>query len=233
MQNRSNIIVLGGHRLSTTYIRHLLKAKANGLIHFDQLSFIDPHTDPCALKEIREPLHFINQTYTQGLQQIFESTAIDDLAQMCVIPDHTAPHVLFQLFIDWLKAKNIETKIIPFVQDLNLPFQKTLDSGICAISYATWICPLECEEPDTCPAINNKRHWDFAKFLKEIKFEGLGHLSLFGCNQLAYGVCEIPLLLIRDEFQKLTQSLKPGDTFLVGTHSKCHGILGVGQIYKH
>ena len=225
-----SIYVLGGHRLSATYMKHLCQAKREGLIDFNTLSFIDPADNPFVVHEIKTGITHIKRTYTEGLANIFITSEPAEINNMWLIPDHTAPHVLFKLFLDWLFVMQHRVEILPFSQNLDLPFQKTLESGICAISYATWTCPLECEEPDTCPGINNSRSWDFGNFLRGQDYKGVDSVHFFGCEQIAYGVCGIPLSVIKNEFDRLFKDLKEGHIFLVGTHSKCHGILGMGRI---
>jgi len=226
------IYVLGGHKLSTTYIKHLCQAKKEALIDFDQLFYIDPADNPfCKIDSPNSGEH-IKANYTQGLANIFINSEPEELKNMWLIPDHTAPHVLFKLFLDWLYVMQYQFEVLPFTQDLKLPYQKTLPSGVCAISYATWTCPLECEEPDTCPGISNTRTWDFGAFLKDQDFNGIDSTHFFSCEQIAYGVCGIPLSLIKSEFDRLFKDIKEDHTFLVGTHSKCHGIIGIARMTK-
>lgn len=219
------IIVLGGHKLSCVYLKHILQAQNEGLIQFEEIVYIDENS-ACQARETFPQIKQIQKTYHDGLKNILNSESFS-LDQSILIPDHTAPHVLFRLFLNLIEEK---TKIIPFKEDLKLPFQHNAE--VSALSYADWTCPMECDEPAICPAINDKRSWHFDRFFREFQNNYQKNFSshLFFCQQLAYGVAYLPLNLIKDEWEKLRQSLKTQKRFCVATYSKCHGILGIAEL---
>ncbi len=214
-------------------MEQIIKAQKEGLISFEHLSFVDPHPNPHALKIWGDQAVFVKKTYHDFSADILTDKM--DLSDSILVPDHTAPHVLLQTFVQLLKAQTgKQVTLVPFDENLNLPFQKNLDSGISALSFATWICPLECEEPDHCPGCEQQRTWDFSDTLGQFKIQNqsAGHsVHLFGCTQMAYGVCEISLKTIAEEWAFLRQKINDiPHRFTVATFSKCHGIIGTASI---
>ncbi len=219
------IYVLGGHALACHYIKHLLHARDEGLISFKAIHFVDENPNAKAFTEFGHLATGHTASYASFIGELLQNSK----STGTIIPDHTAPHVFFQVFLKLLKehpeTKDRTISLTPSAL-LDLPFEKKLDQGLTALSYATWVCPLECEEPDHCPAIDKPRSWTMATSLKD-KLQS-DSVHILECEQLAYGVAHIPLTAIRKEWEALFNHMinhKEG-TFSVATVSKCHGILG-------
>lgn len=222
------IHVLGGHPLSCTYITSLLKARDEGLIAFDELHFVDENPRARAYADFGDRVIGHEASYTDHLASLM-SLEGDGIS---VVPDHTAPHVFFQLFLKLLasdpqtKTKSVELIALP--EALGTPFEKDLKTGLRALSYATWVCPLECDEPDHCPAKDDARDWHMGNMLRE----KIPALVLFECDQLAYGVAHIPLRTLQSEWEHVRGHVTSQKTasLTVATVSKCHGILGSASV---
>lgn len=226
MPQHASIYVLGGHKLSLAYIEKLLKARDEKIISFDQLYFIDPNTACAVTAKKISGIHFIQKSYVNALSDLLPCLGPADL----LIPDHTAPHVLFQLFIDLLQKEGKKVEVLPFTEGLETPYQKNFDSGVCAVSYATWMCPVDCDEPAICPHTKSTRTWDFVKRFSEFKPQAAS-LHTFHAQQLAYGVAQIPAIQIKNEWLKLQSTIRNNSRhrFIVATFSHCHGIVGIAQ----
>lgn len=236
----NKIYVLGGHTLSLEYMERLLRAQKEGLIHFEKLYYIDENPECIAAKKIGGSAQLIPKTYDNFLLDLIESK--EAASNSFVIPDHTAPHVLFRLFLNFLEKKGkyfgIQSTVIPYNEDLKLPYQKLLNSGICALSFATWICPIDCDEPEHCPGIDNQRTWDFRKTFENYdRHDPQKSIHLFYCNQLAYGVVGISSRKLLHEWNELWKKVnllqKTPLTLEVATFTKCHGIMGRAKIKKN
>ena len=230
-----SIYVLGGHALSLEYLERLLRAQKERLIDFKNLYYIDDSTECIAAKKIEKQAKQILKSYDDFLLSLLESP--ESKENHFIIPDHTAPHVLFRLFLNLLekKSKTTQSKVIPYDTDLKLPFQKLLDSGICALSFATWICPIDCDEPEHCPGIDNTRTWDFRKTFEHYdQKDPAKSIHLFYCDQLAYGVVGISSQKLCKEWnsfeQRVTELKKAPLSLEVATFTKCHGIIGRAEI---
>lgn len=227
MSQNASIYVLGGHKLSLSYIEKLFQARDEKIISFDQLHFIDPNTACAVTAKKISGIHFIQKSYVNALSDLLPCLGPADL----LIPDHTAPHVLFQLFIDLLQKEGKKVEVLPFTENLGTPYRKNFDSGVCAVSYATWMCPVDCDEPAICPHTQSARTWDFLKRFAEFKPQDAS-IHPFHAQQLAYGVAQIPAMQIKNEWRKLQSAIQgdPKHSFIVATFSHCHGIVGKAQL---
>ncbi|MBI2339994.1 MAG: hypothetical protein HYU99_06495 [Deltaproteobacteria bacterium] len=258
-QIKGPIYVLGGGPLACHYIGEIVRAKKEGLIDYPELFFIDPHSNVPAAEEFKNDARTIQNTYTGFLEETILNRPRAEKAGI-LIPDHSAPHVLFRVFLNLIendgRFKGRRTQVVPFPlpgDDFpQTPFLKTFDSGICAVSYAEWTCPLSCEEPGICPAISRKRDWNFNETFSHYMrdhhmntkpdssplagacppdfWRGPAALSthLFSCLQLAHAVAFIPMDHIFHEWDRLAHRLESQQKveLLVATFSKCHGIIG-------
>lgn len=243
-QNR-DIYLLGGHQLAADYITKLFKAREEGLLSFSRIFSVDPALQTIVDKKFKSSVTSIKLEYHEFMAQVIGGDFSLSLTHDLLIPDHTAPHVLFQVFCSLVKTdsqlKNASVEVLPFNTDLGLPFQKTFDSGISALSFAQWVCPLECTEPGICPKIEYTRTWDFNETFQFVKRTEETNpdflLNAFSCSQLVYGIASLSFADILREWQRvITLYQKPSPNpllFLVATFSRCHGIVGLGKIEKH
>lgn len=243
------IYVLGGGPLACRYLQELSEAQSAGELSYSKLHFVDPSSEPPALEKFGEKAHFIENTYTAFLEEMIKAHQGSGLEAGLLIPDHSAPHVLFQVFLDLIRQHEIYRdriiRITPFPDPNHpsgefpkTPFLKTFDSGICAVSYANWVCPVECEEPNICPAIKDPRTWNFnetfAHYTKDHHTDPTLSVHLFSCLQLVRGVAFIPMDHIFHEWNRLVHKMEHEKkvNLFVATFSKCHGIIGTARIEK-
>src|SRR5207248_2590013 len=74
------------------------------------------------------------------------------------------------------------------------PWQRATPDGPHYVSFAVWICPINCIEPQTCPHTRELRTWSLpsaARAYVEEEQRGGGLLVgpvIFHCTHRAYGV---------------------------------------------
>jgi hypothetical protein len=223
------IYIFGGHTLAQSYFSELMQAREQGAIAFADIYCIDA-TQDCPAKK-NHPDHFIARDPADFILEYLTDTPAD-AKQDAIIPDHTAQHVFLKVFLN-LAARHPNTRaaLAPFHSDLQTPFlHKNEDNSVWAVSYATWSCPPECDEPAICPHTQNKRDWDFNRSLTELRqtLPATTSLHLFACQTLWRHIAQIPAADILQECSRFVQNLTAEKIThaLIGTHSHCHGILG-------
>jgi len=231
----NNIYILGGHQLAYSYFEKITKAKLEGELGFENCYLVDPDPNCHATSHISDPASLISKPYAEFIIDYVDnqnSYHPDDT----LIPDHTAKHVMLQVFLKLIEDKfpNLKTKLSPFKSDFETPFvHKSENDAIWAISYATWTCPPDCDEPKICPHIEDTRTWDFNKSLEEL-FRATSDESRetsthrFPCKILYAEIAQIPLTKIIKEISEFMHKMQndPPKKVIVATHSHCHGILG-------
>lgn len=217
------------------YDEKIRRGREAGLVAFERVFFVDDKVDAAAARSCpdrliaKSPSVFLNDYAV-----VKAADAKDDL----LIPDHTAPHVMLRVFMD-LAASELPSAGIalsPIRSSFSTPFlHQSQDNAIWAVSYATWTCPLECEEPGVCPHIQDKRSWDFDHSLAQLISAEPGIADekiLISCRQFVNAVACIPMVEIVTKMAAFAQRLRthPPASVLVATHSHCHGILGKFEI---
>lgn len=230
-----HISILGGHKLAVSYYDKISNAKAAGQIAYDCLFCITDDPKAYAHEHVPQP-DIIAKSYSQFILDTL-SDPISVSPHDTIVPDHTAKHVMLQVFLGFVAKyfPSYKTDLKPFVSDLNTPFlYKSENDAIWAMSYATWTCPPDCDEPAICPHIAAPRTWDFFKMLPQT-LNSLTHNSsihLFGCEPLVAEMSHLKLSKIADELKSFKNRLAGPIpvTALIATHSHCHGILGCFEV---
>lgn len=230
MEDINRIYILGAHGLAFSYYKKLAKARSSRALSCHQLVLIDPNPKAVGVKQLENGDLFIEKTYSDFVISYLQNqngAHPDDI----LVPDHTAKHVMFQVFWDLVQTSfpglTLSSKALNL--NLNTPFEyKSEDGAHWALSYAKWTCPPDCDEPNICPHTKNKRTWDFNQSLSEPPLDPLTKYSQFSCQQLLGEISYIPFLKIIKETSELIYGIQQNTirAACVATHSHCHGIIG-------
>jgi hypothetical protein len=247
------IVIVGGGCYGSYYARQLARASAAGAIRWSRLVVVD--RDPeCA---VARHLNY-NATDIAGMadrvdvvctewREFFESyldaasTAPATVADDAIVPSPLMPHLLF----DWLLARarsrwpdrQVGTRMLGHAPDV--PWQRQHPAGTTRwVSFAEWMCPVNCVEPRLCPVTRGPRTWSMPPALHQYVLEArssgdaLAGPVVFHCAHRAYGVGMIDTraVVAGDEFVREAGTGEAVNV-LVGTVSHCHGawdVLAVG-----
>jgi hypothetical protein len=105
------------------------------------------------------------------------------------------------------------------------------------VSFAEWMCPINCIEPAMCPEIRGPRTWSLPPAVRayvaaeRARGRNLAGPVIFHCAHRAYGVgmFDTREVLAGDQLVASAGADGPADV-LVGTVSHCHGALNVLSI---
>lgn len=150
-----------------------------------------------------------------------------------LIPSHSAPHVLAQVIIILLKRMGKTVRQADFPKMTDTPYEKDLERGIRAFSFASVRCPDACSEPTICPNTNGELAWDVGKALEDFARGNLDAEFIgFRCAHFLGSVATIPLKDIIAGWNKIKNisSITGHCRFLVVTHSKCHALAALLEV---
>lgn len=164
--------------------------------------------------------------------EVITCDAVEWLARFCtsdVADTVIIPALPIHLAAEWLKKKlteqQAEVNTIKISPDLLgvLPNPLHLKEGQIAISYADFICPSNCPEPEsTCTYTGKPRPTPLYTLLQNSDV-GTGKIYVIRSHQIAPGVggfrAELLLSLLND-----IHAL-PEANLYIGTTCKCHGIV--------
>jgi hypothetical protein len=227
------IVVVGGGCYGEYYVRQLRRARERGALMFERLIVVD-HDEDCAVGRrdaaglelaVGDWSEFF-RTYLGG------EAAVTD----AIVPSPLMPHLLFQ----WLEQRARERwpsrTVSVETPDVigNVPWQKGGAESTRYVSFAEWMCPVNCVEPRTCPHTREARSWSLPRSLAahvaaaRARGERVDGPVIFHCTHRAYGVGMIDVRDVLDGERLLVAAAGRGEArLLVGTVSHCHGALGL------
>ena len=232
-QHYGSIIVVGGGCYGGYYVRQLRRARERGALTFDRLIVVD-HDEDCAIgREHAADLELVVSEWDEFFDGYLGGKPRDDDA---IVPSPLMPHLLFQ----WLEQRARErwpgrsvTIDMPGAM-LGVPWQKEGGESTRYVSFAEWMCPVNCIEPRICPHTRDVRSWSLPPSVHahveaaRAGGERLDGPAIFHCTHRAYGVGMIDVRDVLQSELMLVESVERGHArLLVGTVSHCHGALGL------
>lgn len=231
------IVVIGGGCYGSWYAQQLARAAQRGALVVEEVVVVDRNascqtaalmrTDAFAALPLRVEVadwdHFLAQWLGQGPAA---------LADDAMVPSPLMPHVC----LDWLVARaqarwpSRQVRVEPLIYAPQTPWARGAPDGRHYVSFATWMCPVNCIEPVRCPATRGPRDWSMPPMLREFVAAqpSLRGPVIFHCIHRTYGVGMIDAAGIAEADRQVAAWGASGPcAVLVGTVSHCHGALGV------
>ncbi len=232
------IVVIGGGCYGSWYAQQLTRATERGALLADAIVVVDQ--DPGCVVGQRlvagayrnAPVHLEIATWVDYLAGWLDAGTAA-LHRDALVPSPLMPH----LCLDWLvgrararwPARNVSVVSLPATPPM--PWERAAPDGRHYVSFATWMCPVNCIEPAKCPETRTTRDWSMPPALDAFvtsHHSAIDGSLIFHCVHRTYGVGMIDAHRISAADDTLAACL--GDAplrMLVGTVSHCHGALGL------
>lgn len=234
------IVVVGGGCYGSYYVRQLRRAEQANALAWSQLVVVDrdPACRVVSLPSDERPsaLRVVSADWREYFAAYLAAASLapDAHEHDAIVPSPLMPH----LMAEWLLARarerwpgrTIGTE--PLGQAPRVPWQRAGEDGTHYVSFAEWMCPINCIEPARCPHTRGERTWSLPPALAEyVNLERAAGRPLegpfvFHCAHRAFGV---GMLDVRDVLAADREIAERGArgpaAFLVGTASHCHGAL--------
>ena len=236
------IVVIGGGCYGSWYTQQLSRAFARGALECGEVVVVDRNAQPPAKQRAARgefgalPLRFVQSSWNDFVASWFaegESAVAED----ALVPSPLMPHLL----LDWLVIRarsrwpHRAVEVQPLDRNPPVPWQRAAPDGRHYVSFAEWMCPVNCIEPARCPATRGARDWSMpvaiSRFAESPASSGSmelrGHV-IFQCIHRTWGVGMIDAApVVRADAQIARWASNGPVNVLVGTTSHCHGALGV------
>lgn len=228
-----DIVVVGGGCYGGYYVRQLGRALAAGKIKYERVLVVD--RDPaCAVARAGLPagVELVTAEWRAFFAEWLPTAGDDD----AIVPSPLMPHLMYE----WLReraaarwpARDVATRPLPAAPAT--PWTRAVEDGTTYASYATWMCPINCIEPQRCPHTRGPRDWTMPEAARELVAravpagEPLLGPVIFHCTHRAFGVGMIDArdVVAADAFVSAAASESPASV-LVATVSHCHGAFNV------
>jgi hypothetical protein len=157
-------------------------------------------------------------------------------ASDAIVPSPLMPHLMYEWLLGRARerwpGRSIETRPLPAPP--SMPWERAAPDGTHYVSFATWMCPINCIEPARCPHTRGPRTWSlppavrqYAESLASAGTTVAGPVVLH-CVHRAWGVgmFDVADVLAGDATVAAAGASGPA-AVLVGTVSHCHGALNL------
>jgi len=233
------IVVVGGGCYGGYYVRQLARAERAGALAWDAVIVVDrdPRCGVAQLPAASRPsrLRVEVAEWREFFAEYLGAAAADAgrHAHDAIVPSPLMPHLMADWLVDRASARWPGRRVVmePLAPPPVVPWQQAGADGTHYVSFAEWICPINCIEPARCPHTRGERTWSLPTTLTRY---GVAEREagrpvegpfVFHCVHRAFGV---GMLDVRDILAAdraiAEQGEAPGRTaFLVGTASHCHG----------
>ena len=234
-----DIVIVGGGCYGSYYVRQLFRARHAGALRFQRLIVVDRNTD-CAVAvswKHEADVMVVERDWASFFDDYLGAAAEASLpSRDAIVPSPLMPHLMFDWLVRRARARwprrPVERR--PLTSAPPVPWQRAVPSGTHVVSFAEWVCPVNCIEPATCPATRGPRTWSMPTAVREyVEAERMGRSPLAGpvifhCEHRAYGVgmFDTQHVLDGDALIARAAAAEAADV-LVGTVSHCHGALDV------
>ena len=240
VQRFGTVVVVGGGCYGGYYLRQLGRAQRAGALSWGRLVVVDRDAD-CAVTRAPEGDALPPFTVEVSAWDDFFSRYLGECAaepERCsrdaIVPSPLMPH----LMAGWLLARARarwplrHVDAAPLESSPAVPWQRAGADGTHYVSFAEWMCPINCIEPARCPHTRGERTWSLPVALtgyveaERALGRSLEGPFVFHCSHRAYGVGMLDVADVLGADRAIAERGEQGPTaFLVGTASHCHGAL--------
>jgi len=231
------IVVVGGGCYGSYYVRQLLRARSARALDYERVVVVD--RDPACAVATQGGAECVVAEWTDFFREYLAALPAD--TRDAIVPSPLMPHLLYEWLHDRARerwpGRQVETSPLPEDVSVDVPWQRPGADGTRYVSYATWLCPVNCIEPAKCPHTRGPRDWTMptavASLAEAERARGrpVAGPVIFHCTHRAYGVGMIDCraVVAADTVVQAAGAGGPARV-LVGTVSHCHGALSVLSI---
>ncbi len=237
-----HVVVIGGGCYGSWYTQQLTRAAEHGALVVDRVTVIDRDAG-CQVAQRHAagayaalPLVAETAEWDVWLAQWLDHAGPADRVGDAIVPSPLMPHLL----LDWLlrgarrRWPTRSVAVEPLRAPPSMPWQRAAPDGRHYVSFAEWMCPVNCIEPARCPATRGARDWSMPPALtayveaERAAGQALGGPIIFHCLHRVWGVGMIDADAVVRADRVVAEAGHHGEArLLIGTVSHCHGALGV------
>jgi hypothetical protein len=235
------IVVVGGGCYGGYYVRQLGRAARAGAISWQRLLVVDRDASCAVSRSLADetwggqpaPELVVDEWRTFFDRWLDEAAdAPSAAANDALVPSPLMPHLLF----DWMLARarshwpDRQVTVEPLERAPNTPWERASPDGTHFVSFAEWMCPINCIEPARCPKTRDVRTWSMPVALRRhvenehARGSTIAGPAIFHCTHRTYGVGMVDVRDVVDAEVEMRRLAERGSfEYLVGTVSHCHG----------
>jgi len=237
-QRYGRIVIVGGGCYGSYYVRQLLRAIDAGAVEARELLVVDRDPHCAVARDYRSNAALVKvdqRDWRAFFDEYLSRSAADpaSAASDAIVPSPLMPHLMADWLVERAKGRwpHRQVDTSPLEATPNVPWSRVGADGTTYVSFATWMCPINCIEPRTCPHTRGLRSWsmpvaveDFARGSRDAG--GSMRAAVLFCRHRAYGVGMFDTAeVIAADASIAEAAATDAAEFLIGTVSHCHGAL--------
>jgi hypothetical protein len=236
------VVVVGGGCYGSYYVRQLRRASQAGAITWRHVVVVD-HEKQCSLatsgavpidEESSDHVRIVVKDWREFFREYLDDGAEDpsSVSNDAIVPSPLMPHLMFDWIVDRARIRWPDRSVVaaPLETVPATPWRRATPGGPHYVSFAEWMCPINCIEPRICPHTRSRRTWSLPETAKGY-VEGEQRIGrqlvgpvIFHCAHRAYGVGMFDTREVLDGDRFVRSAAEGGAAeILVGTMSHCHG----------
>ena len=239
IQRFGRIVVVGGGCYGSYYVRQLGRAHAAGAAEWSELIVVDSSAQCRVARAVHDggapSLRLEIASWSEFFHAFLSAAAAQpDLATRdAIVPSPLMPHLMADWIVARMKARwpDRSVTVLPLASEPKVPWQRAAGDTH-YVSFAEWMCPINCIEPQRCPATRGPRDWSMPvairRYASDERAAGrkLDGAYTFHCGHRTHGVGMIDVAeVLRAEADIAIRSVAGPGEFVLGTASHCHGAL--------
>lgn len=239
----NTIVVVGGGCYGSYYVQQLGRAARAGAISAERVVVVDRDVECQVGRDVAaksaEPSSLVVELVVAEWSDYFASYLSaaaanpSTVAGDAIVPSPLMPHLMGEWIVNRARERFPSRSVtpVPFDRPPVVPWERAGTDGTHYVSFATWMCPVNCIEPRICPHTRGTRSWSMPERLAE----HAAHEAIEGrpivvaalhCRHRAYGVGMFDTLEVIDAETRVIAAADRGSAeIIVGTVSHCHGAL--------
>lgn len=239
-QEYGTIVVVGGGCYGSYYVRQLQRAARAGAITARELIVVDRDVN-CPVATSREssepetsgpesiPVRVVVAEWRAFFTEYLERAAAepDECQHDAIVPSPLMPHLMAEWIAERARRRWPTRAVETAANDgpLPVPWQRSGVDGTHYVSFADWICPVNCVEPRTCPATRGPRDWSLPTTVREHAARSGIRAAVMHCRHRTFGVGMFDTTEVIGADMIVQQLGDGGGEIVIGTTSHCHGAL--------
>ena len=237
------IIVVGGGCYGSYYVRQLRRGYAAGAIRWDTLIVVD--RDPaCAVVKSHSELEsgapkpeiIVSEWSAFFRDYLSRAGEREEGVTDAIVPSPLMPHLLYEWLLERARERWPERHVHSraLTTPPAVPWNRAGTEGTHYVSFAEWMCPVNCIEPRVCPHTRDERTWSLPVAVRDYvaseneRGNAIAGPVIFHCTHRAFGVGMIDTADVVEADRLVSRGGASGPVnILVGTVSHCHGALNL------
>ena len=228
------IVIVGGGCYGSYYVRQLLRARDATAASWQRLLVVD-----------RDPKCTVATTWPDDVQimvaewrsffSAYLGRAVSNREAVvgdAIVPTPLMPHLMFDWLLERARARwpDRDVRHEPLREPPATPWQRAAPDGTHYVSFAEWMCPINCIEPRRCPHTRGERTWSLPTSAREHvqraneRGDTLAGPVIFHCVHRTFGVGMFDTREVLDGDALIRAAAdSQAAAILIGTMSHCHG----------